>query len=494
MKNKVYDVIIVGGGVVGTAIARELTKYKLKIALLEKNSDVGEGTSKANDGVVHTGFDATPHTLQAKLVVQSSFIYPKLCSELNVPYRKVGALLVVFEKEQIPTILQLKKNAEINGIRDLNLLSREEIFKVEPNLNTDVLKGLMIPRESITCPFTLTIAYAENALQNGAEIFLENQVKKIEIIKKSFKISTNQHTFYSKFIINSAGLFSDEISMMVGINNFRVIPRKGEFIIFDEETKNIINRIILPVPTKITKGILITPTIHGNVLMGPTAKDITDKTDFSVTREGIKEIITKCTKVVPILSKQTIISQYAGLRASTKNNDYIIESNDKVPRFLNIASIRSTGLTSSPMIAKYAVEKLVEMGLKLIENKDFNPYRELPYYYHSQDIVKEIKRKFPINKKFGHIVCRCNKVSEQDIIEAIHSPLGARTLDGIKRRTWAGAGRCQGSFCETRIIKILARELGIDIAKISRKGKGSEIAISRNKETLLIANKKNKNN
>jgi len=493
MENTVYDVVIIGGGVVGTAIARELTRYKLKISLLEKNSDVGEGTSKANSGVVHTGFDATPHTLEAKLVVQSSYIYPKLCSELNVPYRQVGALLVAFNKGQISSILQLKKNGEINGVRNLSILSRKELLTAEPNLNTKVLKGLSIPRESITCPFNVTIAFAENALQNGAEIFLDTQVKKIEIIKKLFKISTNQYTFYSKFIVNSAGLFSDEISMMVGINNFRVIPRKGEFVIFDENTKHIINRIILPIPTKISKGILITPTIHGNILMGPTAKDVIDKTDLSVTHEGIKEIITKCTKIVPIMSKQTIISQYAGLRASTKKKDYIIEANDKVPRFLNIGSIRSTGLTSSPIIAKYVVEKLANMGLKLIKNKDFNPYREPPYYYYSQDIVKELRRKFFINKKFGHLVCRCNKVSEQDIIEAIHSPLGARTLDGIKRRTWAGAGRCQGSFCETRILEILARELNIDITKISKKGKGSEIAISRNKETLLISNKKGQN-
>ncbi|ADQ14587.1 NAD(P)/FAD-dependent oxidoreductase [Halanaerobium hydrogeniformans] len=474
-----YDIVIIGAGAIGSAIARELSRYKLDVLLLEKNVEIGGEATTSNSAIIHTGYDAKPGTLESKLVVGANPMYDQLCDELDVPFKKVGAILAAVTEEELKALPQIMKKSYQNGVYDIEYLTGEEIKRREKDLSDDVKGGIYIPRESIIDPFILNIAYAENAYTNGVDVSLSTKVTDIKTADNRVKsVVTNKGEINCDYIVNAAGVYCDQIAEMVNLCDFKEHPRKGEFFILDKNVSYELDHIILPVPTKLTKGKLITPTIHGNLLLGPTAEDIEDKKDKSTTREGLESIIEDVQKRVPKVSARDSIKQYAGLRPTRTPEGYHIESYD-LKGFIGLSGIRSTGLTSSPSVAKYVVDLLNEEGVKLIADPDFNPNREgiRKFSELSWSEKEELKKE---NSKYGQLICRCEEVPEAEIIAAINRPLGATTLDGIKRRVRPGAGRCQGGFCKPRILKILARELNIPVSEILKKEKGSKV-ISRSK-------------
>lgn len=464
------DVAIIGAGVVGSSIARELSRYRLEVALVEKDADVANGTTKANSAIIHTGFDATPHTLESQLVAQANWMYDDLCNDLQVPFKRVGAILVAINDEQAYLIDKLKEKGEANGVHDLQNLTADQVRDLEPNISPDVRRGMFIPRESIIDSALLCIAYVENAAQNGVQVLLESEVLSIERKNGSVTGLTTVNGFIqAKYVINAAGLYSDHIARMVGLDHFNITPRKGEFFILDKAFSDIVSHIILPVPTAKTKGVLVAPTIDKNIIYGPTADDIEDKSDTSTTRAGLEKIMANVTKLVPCVSIDHTIRQYAGLRAAGSSNEYLIEVHHNPRGFVNVAQIRSTGVTSSAAIGKYVIELLRQDGLHLEKNENFNPRRKAIRKF-ADASASERENLIAAAPGYGHIVCRCETVSEAEIVQAIQAPVGARNLDAVKKRTRAGTGRCQGGFCSLHVAKTLARELGIPLNAVTLKG------------------------
>lgn len=477
---KETDVVIIGAGAVGSAIARELSKYKVDVILLDKNEDVGGDATKSNSAIIHTGYDAKPGTLESELVVAANPMYDKLTRELDVPFERTGAILVAVteeEKEALPDIIEKSYK---NGVYDIRYLTPEKIKEREPNITDRVKGGVLILREGIIDPFILTIAYAENAYKNGVEVMLSTEVTDIYTENNQVKsVQTTNGEIKTKYVINAAGVRCDEISEMFGLCDFEEYPRRGEFYILDKEVPYQLNHIILPVPTKLTKGKLITPTIHGNLLLGPTAENLEDKTDKSVTEEGLRSIIDDVKKRVPDVTPADSIKQYAGLRPTREPEGYFIETYD-LKGFVGLSGIRSTGLTSSPTVAKYVVNLLKNDGLTLLPDSNFNPNREGITKF--RELSWE-KREELINQdpRYGHLVCRCEHVTEAEIIQAINRPIGAKSVDAVKRRVRAGMGRCQGGFCKPKVVKILARELGVSETTIRKNEEGTEIISKKNR-------------
>lgn len=474
-----YDIAIIGAGAIGSAIARELSRYKLDVLLIEKNVEIGGEATTSNSAIIHTGYDAKPGTLESKLVVGSNPMYDQLCEELDVPFQKVGAILAAVTEEELKTLPQIIKKSYQNGVFDIEYLSGKEIKRRENDLSDDVKGGIYIPRESIIDPFILNIAYAENAYTNGVDISLSTKVTDIKTNKNKIKsVITNKGEINCDYVVNAAGVYCDEIAEMVDLCDFKEHPRKGEFFILDKNVPYQLNHIILPVPTKLTKGKLITPTIHGNLLLGPTAEDIEDKRDKSTTKSGLESIIEDVKKRVPKVDAKDSIKQYAGLRPTRTPEGYHIESYD-LKGYIGLSGIRSTGLTSSPAVAKYVVDLLNQEGVELVFDPDFDPKREgiKKFSQLSWSEKDKLKQK---DSKYGQLICRCEEVTEAEIVAAINRPLGATTLDGIKRRVRPGAGRCQGGFCKPRVLKIISRELDIPVSEILKKEKGSKV-ISRSK-------------
>ncbi len=477
-----YDVIVIGGGVVGCAILRELTKYDVRALLLERASDVCEGTSKANSAIIHTGFDAKPGTLEAKLVAESSRLFPRLAEQLKIPFDPVGAVLVARSDEEAARLPALKAEGERNGVDDLRILTRDEVLAREPHVNPSVKAGLLVPRESITCGFTTVVAYAENALANGASIMLSAPVTAIQTeataggrpVKRVF---TPRGDFRARYVVNAAGLWSDEVRSLLAPSPFRVRPRKGEFLILDRSSRSLVNGIILPMPTPKTKGILVTPTIYGNVLMGPTAVDVERKDDLSVTAEGLQQVEAGSLSLVPALKDLPIVSTYAGLRAGVDAGDYIVSFQGGTG-WVDVAGIRSTGLTSSPALARYVVEGLRDIGLELREKDTFEPSRPpyaMPGWYAPRPFADPDR--MSSSPGYGRMVCYCEAISEQEIVDAVRAPLPAQTLDAVKRRTRAMTGRCQGFNCMARVANVMARSLGVPVSNVTKCGPGSEVVL-----------------
>lgn len=474
------NVVIIGAGAVGSAIARELSKYKLDVLLIEKNQEIGGEATVSNSAIIHTGYDAKPGTLESELVAAANPMYDKLTAELNVPFKRTGAILAAISEEEVEALPKIIEKSYKNGVYDIEYLTAEEIKEREPEISDQVKAGILIPRESIIDPFLLNIAYVENAYKNGVEVMLDTEVLDIETEANKVKsVVTDKGSIKTDYIINAAGVRCDEIAKMVDLCDFEEHPRKGEFFILDKATPYDLNHIILPVPTKLTKGKLITPTIHGNLLLGPTAEDIEDKSDKSVSTEGLKSIIEDVQNRVPNVSQFDSIKQYAGLRPTRTPAGYYIESYD-LKGFIGLSGIRSTGLTSSPSVAKYVVNLLESEGLKLKRDNNFDPYREGITKF--EELSLEEKEKIISEKpEYGKIICRCETITEGEIIEAINRPLGATTVDGVKRRVRAGTGRCQAGFCRPRVVQILARELGIPEVEIEQKEKESKILTGENR-------------
>lgn len=477
-----YDVVIIGAGVVGCATARELSKYKLKTLVLEKESDVCSGTSKANSAIIHAGFDAKPGTLKGKLNAEANKMFDKLAEELEFNFKRNGSLVLCFDENDMDKLYDLKKRGEDNGVPNLKVLSGDEVREMEPYVTDDVVAALYAPTGGIVCPFNLTIALAENANVNGVEFRFNSKVKDIKKDKSNFKVFVNDEEIDTRMIVNAAGLYSDVINSFVSEDKFTINPRRGEYNLFDKYAGDIAKCTLFQLPTKLGKGVLVSPTVDGNIIVGPNAVDIYDKEDLSTTREGLDDIIEKALLSVKSLPGNLIITSFTGLRARTDRDDFIIGEPKDAKGFVNAASIESPGLTSSPAIAIMVKDIIIER-LKPEENKNFNPKRNAIKRFNDMSI-EEKREAIKNNPHYGTIVCRCEMVTEGEILEAINRPLGATDLDGIKRRTRAGSGRCQCGFCVTRIMEILNGEKKIPLSKITKFGRRSNILDGKPKEYL----------
>lgn len=477
-----YDVIIVGGGVVGCFIARALSRYKLRVLLLERESDVCSGSSKANTAIVHAGYDAKPGTLKASLNVAGNRMYDQVCAELDVPFQRCGTYVVALTEDDLHTLDELYQRGRQNGVTGMRIISGEEMRRIEPLVNPETKGALYASTGGIVDPFLLTIAAAENAVLNGVRLCLETEV--IDLIRYNGRIKgvqTNRGQVSGRFVINAAGLHADQLMAKAGLHGFTITPRKGEYYVFDRE-KSRVRTVLFPCPTPVSKGILVTPTTHGNTLIGPNAVDIEDKEDFSVTPQGLDEVFAGAQRLVPTLDRRDVIAVFAGLRASGNTGDFLIEAPAQVPGLINVAGIESPGLTAAPAIAELVLELLRERGLELIERPDYNPIRRsLPRF--SDLSRQEQARLIAKDARYGRIVCRCEMVTEGELVAAIRAPVPARTYDALKRRTRLGAGRCQGGFDTPRVIQILARELGLPPTAITKKGPGSEFVVRETKDS-----------
>ncbi len=463
------DVLVIGAGAVGTAITRELTKYRLNVICVDKREDVGGDCSKSNSAIIHTGYDAKPGTLESELVVAANPRYDQLTEDLDIPFKRIGAILPAITDEQFEQLPAIKEKAVKNRVYDVEYLSKEQILAMEPNLNPEVKGGLYIPRESIIDPFIFVVAMAENAVANGAKFMLNTEVTGIR--KDGDTVvgaETTNGYIEADYIINAAGLFCDDIAAMVGKNDYYVNPRKGQFYILDKNTGCKVNHIVLPIPTKVTKGKLMCPTIHGNMLVGPTAEELEDKYDKSTNAEGLDSIRVDVQKLIPGVMLGDTITQYSGLRPNRNPEGLNIDTYDDVKHYVNLSGVRSTGLTNSVSCATYVASLLKEMGLKMEWNENFISKRKgiVRFKELSKEEQHELIKKNPL---YGNIVCRCETITEGQIVDAIHSPIPATTVDAVKRRLRAGMGRCQGGFCGPKVIEILARELNVDASEI-RKG------------------------
>ena len=472
---KKTDIVIIGAGAVGSALARELSKYKLDVTVVEKNSDVGGDASKSNSAIIHTGYDAKPGTLESRLVVAANPMYDELCRDLDVPFKRIGAILPAFNDEQLEQLPAIKHKAVENRVYDVEYKTPEELLKMEPELNPCVKGGLYIPRESIIDPFLFVIALAENAADNGVHFELATKCIGIETKDGAVTtVKTDKGDIECKYVINAAGLYCDEIASYVGKNDYVVTPRKGQFYILDKKTSCKVNYIVLPIPTKITKGKLMCPTMHGNMLVGPTAEDMLDKCDKSTNKEGLDSIAADVRKMIPNVNLRDSITQYCGLRPHRNPEGVNIDMYDDLKGYVNISGVRSTGLTNSVAVAKYVTDMLIESGMKAEPKTDFIKTRKgTPHF---ADLSAEEKAALiKEDPRYGNVICRCETITEGQICNAIHRTLGATTLDGVKRRVRAGMGRCQGGFCGPRVIEIIARELGISPDEVCKNDKGSEM-------------------
>ena len=469
----IYDVIIVGGGVIGCAIARELSKYKLRTVLLEKNNDVCNETSAANSAIVHSGYDPLPNSLKAQMNVLGNSMYPQMCKELDVPFIQNGSLTIATSDDEMNTLLSLQKRANENKV-ETKILSSEEVLKLEPQLNKDIKGALFAPTCGIVNPFELTVALMENAMDNGVELLLNHEVNNIKINENSVSVfCKNDKELECKVLINAAGLFADDINAFVDKDSFTITPRKGQYFVLDHFDLNFVKHTLFMVPSDKGKGVLVTPTTSGNYLIGPSSDFVDDKQDLSTTKDILDSVRSQASRIIENIPYANLIRQYSGLRAVSSTGDFIIEHSKVSKNLINVAGIQSPGLASCPAIALKVVELLKEC-MPLNVNEEFNPIRRKVYRLKEMSIEDKNKL-ISENPQFGHIVCRCEKISEGEIVDCIHRNCGATTVKGVKKRCRPGFGKCQGAMCEASVIKILARELKKDESEILYSENGSNI-------------------
>lgn len=479
----IYDVIIIGAGVSGSAVARELSKFHGKFMVLEKELDICEGTTKANSGICHSGFDAKKGTLKAKLNVEGNKMMEQLSKDLDFPFKKNGSLVVALKGDSIEKLEQLCKQGTENGVEGLQVLSQEQVRKMEPNVSDDVIGALYAPTGGIVCPFGLNLAFAENATENGVEFSFGTRVNQIEKKDELWKINTNRGEFYSKAIVNAAGVHADVFHNMVSEEKLEIIPRRGDYCLLDKSVGSFVEQTIFQLPNDMGKGVLVSPTTHGNMIVGPTAIDILDKDGTNTTQDGLDFLIEKANHTVKGLPIRQVITSFAGLRAHEKNGEFCIGEVKDATNFYDCAGIESPGLTASPAIGKYLAE-LIQERLELEKKESFIATRKgivNPQKLSMEERNELIKK----NPAYGTIICRCEMVSEGEILDAIHRPLGARTLDGIKRRTRAGMGRCQSGFCAPRTVEILERECNMTPEAVMKSGMYSPMILGTTKEDLV---------
>ncbi len=473
-----YDIIIIGGGVIGCAIARELSRYEAKICLLEKESDLCEGTSKANSAIVHGGFDAKPGSLKAELNVRGNAMMEELSQKLDIPFRRNGSLVTCLDEAGVAGLEKLLDQGKKNDVPNLRILSREEALALEPNLSDAVYAALYVPTGGIVCPFHMTLAFGENAAENGVEFRLQTKVLEIQKAaapERGYVLQTNQGTLFARYVINAAGLYADELHNQVSEKKLHITPRKGDYCLLDKTSGSHVDHTIFQLPTKMGKGVLVTPTVHGNLLVGPTATDVEDKDATNTTASELQELVKKSSLAVKNVPMRQVITSFSGLRAHEDGNDFVIGEAEDAPGFFDVAGIASPGLSAAPAIGEYVGDLL--LGKEAFPKKAvFKETRcGIPNFAHAT--AKERQGLIERDPSFGKIICRCETVTEGEILAAIHRPLGATTLDGVKRRTRAGMGRCQAGFCSPKVMEILARELGCPQEEICKNRPGSELLV-----------------
>lgn len=477
---KKYDIAIIGAGVSGTAIARELSRYQTKICVLEREEDVCCGTSKANSAIIHAGYDAEPGSLKAKLNLRGNQMMDQLAKDLDFPFRRNGSLVLCLDEKDLPNLQKLYERGITNGVKGLQILNKEEVRAMETNISDQVIAALYAPTGGIVCPFHMTIAFAENACANGTVFHFNTEVKNITRRQNIWEIETTKGTFEAGCIINAAGVYADKLHNMVSQKKIHITPRKGEYCLLDKTAGTHVSHTVFTLPGKLGKGVLVTPTVHGNLLIGPTAADIEDKEGVNTTREGLDEVLQKSAASVKNITARQVITSFAGLRAHEDGDDFIIGETEK--DFIDCAGIESPGLSSAPAIGEMVAELLKEK-YNLKEKEDFISTRK-GITDPSKLFLEERNALIHREPTYGNIICRCEMVTEGEIIDAIRRPLGAKSLDGVKRRTRAGMGRCQAGFCSPRVMEILARELGLSVEEITKSSGNSRIIEGINKDSF----------
>ena len=478
-----YDVIIIGAGVTGCAIARELSRQDRKVLVIEKNSDVCEGTSKANSGIVHSGFDAAPGSMKAVMNLKGNLKMSELSEKLDFPFIMNGSLVLLRKGEDRGKLEELLQRGNKNGVSGLRIVEKDELRVMEPDINENVEAALLAPTGGIVCPFNLTIALAENAYANGVEFRLSEAVESVQKTGEGYTVSTEKGDFSAKYIINAAGVYADRIHAMVSSRPLHITPVRGQYCLFDSEVGALVKHTLFQLPSEKGKGVLITPTVHGNMLAGPTAENISDKEAVNCTAKGLEEVLSTGALSINSMPSRKIITSFAGLRAHEDGGDFIIKEAEDAKGFIDVAGIESPGLTAAPAIGEYVAEMLRKIE-PVSDKTDFIERRQgIPCMAHASDSRRqELIEEDPL---FANVICRCEMVTEGEIMQAIHRPLGATTLDGVKRRTRAGMGRCQAGFCSPKVLGILSRELGISPDEVTKSGGSSKVLDGRNKEGIV---------
>lgn len=474
-----YDVAVIGAGVVGGMIARRLSAYDLKICILEKKNDVATGASCANSAIVHAGFDAAEGSLKAKLNVRGSELMPEVCRELGVKYKNNGSLVIGFSDEDKQVIETLYRRGIANGVKRLEVIGVDRLRELEPNISKNAVAALWAPTGSIVCPYELTIAAVGNAMDNGADLRLNFAVSAIEDNGNFYTVRAGSDAVEAKYVINAAGVYSDAVARMVGDTSFTVHPRRGEYILLDKESGGLVSHTIFRTPSRMGKGILVSPTVDGNLLTGPTSVDMEDKDDKATTADGLGLVMKQAGENVEGIRFNQTITSFCGLRAVGSTGDFII--NMPTGRFVNVAGIESPGLSSAPAIAEYVEQLLFDAGMQAEKKPDYNPTRPAAHAFRemSMEEKNEVIRRDPA---YGKIVCRCETVTEGEILAAIRTNPKPTDLDGVKRRTRAQMGRCQGGFCSPYIVELLAKEQNIPFEAVTKCGARSVINVGRTKE------------
>lgn len=471
-----YDVAIIGSGITGSACAYFLSKYRLKIAVIEKNNDVCCGTTKANSAIIHAGYDPHPETLMAKLNVKGSAMAKEICAKLDVPYNQIGSLVVAFSEEEAKTVEELFERGNANGVPDLKILNREELKEAEPMISDEALCALYAPSAAIVNPWEYGLAMAETAVRNGAEVLLESEVTSIKKENGVFKITAGEKEIEAKYVINASGVNCDDVHNMIAPPKFRVIPSAGEYYLLDKSEGKRARHVIFQCPNKDGKGVLVSPTVHGNLIVGPNA-DPRDKDDTSTKTRCLDFVREKAVKSVPSINFRENIRNFTGVRAATDIDDFIIEF--ACEGFLDLAGIKSPGLSAAPAIAELAVKMLGESGLVLEEKESFTDERTHLRFKHLSDEEKNnaVKK----NSAYGRVICRCETITEGEIIDALNSPIPPVSLDGIKRRAGTGMGRCQGGFCGPKVLEIMAKYKNEPFEAVLQDNTGSVILTGKTK-------------
>lgn len=471
-----YDVAIIGSGITGSACAYFLSKYRLKIAVIEKNNDVCCGTTKANSAIIHAGYDPHPETLMAKLNVKGSAMAKEICAKLDVPYNQIGSLVVAFSEEEAKTVEELFERGNANGVPDLKILNREELKEAEPMISDEALCALYAPSAAIVNPWEYGLAMAETAVRNGAEILLESEVTSIKKENGVFKITAGEKEIEAKYVINAAGVNCDDVHNMIAPPKFKVIPSAGEYYLLDKSEGKRARHVIFQCPNKDGKGVLVSPTVHGNLIVGPNA-DARDKDDTSTKTRCLDFVREKAVKSVPSINFRENIRNFTGVRAATEIDDFIIEF--ACEGFLDLAGIKSPGLSAAPAIAELAVKMLGESGLALEGKESFTDERTHLRFKHLSDEEKNnaVKK----NSAYGRVICRCETITEGEIIDALNSPIPPVSLDGIKRRAGTGMGRCQGGFCGPKVLEIMAKYKNEPFEAVLQDNTGSVILTGKTK-------------
>ncbi|MFA7377925.1 MAG: NAD(P)/FAD-dependent oxidoreductase [Erysipelotrichia bacterium] len=480
-----YDVIIIGAGVVGSLIAREASKYKLNVLVIDKENDVGNETSMANSAIVHSGYDPLPGSLKARFNVAGNQMFDELAEQLDFHFGRVGSLTLAFSEEQIPVLLNLRKHARLNNV-EVKLLTPEEVLAMEPNINPDVKGALWAESSGIVDPFNMTAHAMENAVDNGVSLHLNEKVVALKDDKEKgiIIITTDKSVYQSKVVINCAGVFADQIAKMIGEVDFKIRPRKGEYLILDHYAPDLVNATIFPLPSEKGKGVLISPTTSGNYILGPSSEFVDEKDDLATDRLTIDYVKKAVQSLVPSVPFGEVIRAFSGLRASSDRGDFIIEPMKNHEHLLNVAGIESPGLASSPAIAKYVIEELVSKLLALEPNPHFNP-RIKPYINMKALSLDEQNALIRKNPRFGQIVCNCEKITLGELDDLMSRSIPPRTIKAVKKRTRAGFGKCQGGFCQPAIVKYLSEYYQVDLTDILYDKGGSNILRCSTKECKI---------